>query len=342
MPKMEKVKIWFQNRRTKWKKQDNVTNSEAAEHKSTNSVKPSSANENGKSQNQATGNSAVANSTTSAPTEMSTKKSHNNNNNNNTEKNRAITNETSTKLTTKHGTKIKKQLNALLEKTAKNSHKGTVGANEISNVSGGVGVGVGAGVGSGGCGNGGSNITSATTVTMGKSSTINAKSNNEHNHQQHQLHHQHAIPLTVEPAAPLEQTEKLEIKLEESPQHRELQLSLLRAANNQSPLFSEMDFESKLAASKISNALAFAKLQNGNKTQKSNQEATTTKQSLNMNEAQADEDNKQQKIEKMDVDILNDDLDENELNGRKTDAKDADAENNENHEIDEDEFMQNI
>lgn len=27
------MKIWFQNRRTKWKKQDNISNAEAAEHK---------------------------------------------------------------------------------------------------------------------------------------------------------------------------------------------------------------------------------------------------------------------------------------------------------------------
>jgi hypothetical protein len=32
------VKIWFQNRRTKWKKQDNISNAEAAEHKNLNSV----------------------------------------------------------------------------------------------------------------------------------------------------------------------------------------------------------------------------------------------------------------------------------------------------------------
>lgn len=33
------MKIWFQNRRTKWKKQDNISNAEAAEHKNQNAGK---------------------------------------------------------------------------------------------------------------------------------------------------------------------------------------------------------------------------------------------------------------------------------------------------------------
>lgn len=32
-PLLFQVKIWFQNRRTKWKKIDNISNAEAAEHK---------------------------------------------------------------------------------------------------------------------------------------------------------------------------------------------------------------------------------------------------------------------------------------------------------------------
>ncbi|KAK6639352.1 hypothetical protein RUM43_007625 [Polyplax serrata] len=39
---VDHVKIWFQNRRTKWKKQDNISNAEAAEHKNQTSGKQNS------------------------------------------------------------------------------------------------------------------------------------------------------------------------------------------------------------------------------------------------------------------------------------------------------------
>ncbi|XP_018793550.1 PREDICTED: probable serine/threonine-protein kinase nek3 [Bactrocera latifrons] len=262
------VKIWFQNRRTKWKKQDNITNSEVAEHKTTNTSKNSS--ENGKTPNSAT-TTGSSSTTTTLSAETSSKKSqnhHHSNNgqnnssaNGNTEKSRSATStELSAKLSAKQTTKIKKQLSALLEKTAKNPTTPSVNNNCSVLVNG-----------------GGADSAKPTTVSGSGKATNNNKNaegahqHSQHNHQHHshRIHHshslphhrQHAIPLTVEPAAPLEQTEKLEIKLEESPQHRELQLSILRAASNHSPMqFSDMDFESKLAASKISNALLGSKI----------------------------------------------------------------------------------
>ncbi|XP_037813005.1 putative mediator of RNA polymerase II transcription subunit 26 [Lucilia sericata] len=303
------VKIWFQNRRTKWKRQDNVTNSEAAEVKSANHGKSTATtttssatstsstttadNTNGNGKTPATTNGSVTTTTLSANAETmvvaATKKnSHNspgsnssNNNNNNTnntnsssnsnsniESKRNIANELSAKLTAKQTTKIKKQLNAILEKTSKNA-AGTKHDNNNSNA-----TAAGGGALNVSTADKSSNNTKAMdNGTNAKQQTTTTQNNHRHhhhhhhshNHHRHIPHHHHAIPLTVEPAAPLEQTEKLEIKLEESPQHRELQLTLLRAAHGQSPHYGEMDFESKLAASKISNALAMAKL-NANET----------------------------------------------------------------------------
>ncbi|XP_065371551.1 probable serine/threonine-protein kinase DDB_G0282963 [Calliphora vicina] len=308
------VKIWFQNRRTKWKRQDNVTNSEAAEVKSANHGKATATtssatstsstttdNTNGNGKTPATTNGSVTTTTTSSNAETmvvaTTKKnSHNspgsnsssNNNNNsssntnnnnsssnsnsgsNIESKRNIANELSAKLTAKQATKIKKQLNAILEKTSKNA-AGTKNEHN-SNATAAAGGGGGA-LNIFTADKSTSNNTKASynsTNTKQQQTTQNNhrhqhhhhhhQNHHSHNHHRHIPHHHHAIPLTVEPAAPLEQTEKLEIKLEESPQHRELQLTLLRAAHCQSPHYGEMDFESKLAASKISNALAMAKL----------------------------------------------------------------------------------
>lgn len=194
--------------------------------------------------------------------------SNNHSNSSNIESKRNIANELSAKLTAKQATKIKKQLNAILEKTSKNAagpknengHNTGGGANKTS-----------AADKTSNNTKAMDNSINAKQQTTGATTQNNHRNHHNHSHHHHHLnhhshnhrhipHHHHAIPLTVEPAAPLEQTEKLEIKLEESPQHRELQLTLLRAAHGQSPHYGEMDFESKLAASKISNALAMAKL----------------------------------------------------------------------------------
>lgn len=209
-----------------------------AEHKSSNSSSKTSDNSAKSSNPSSTTNEAIS-SPAISPDNVKYK-AHNNNNNVEKSRNSHLSNELSSKLSSKHALKIKKQLNALLEKTSKNS------------------------------------------VTPLKESSHGQSAMSKHHQStgaQLMRSHHHAIALTVEPAAPLEQTEKLEIKLEESPQHRELQLSLLRAAQNQSPNTvsaltayqkisansnSEMgmDFESKLAASKISNALALTNKQN--------------------------------------------------------------------------------
>lgn len=319
------VKIWFQNRRTKWKRQDNVTNSEAAEVKSANSGKSTSTTSsmttgtttsttsssatmdssnittNGKS---ATTSPAAATSTTATtpnglvttttasntetivPTSSTapTKKNspHNPNGNSSSsaggggvgvaEGKRNIANELSAKLTAKQATKIKKQLNALLEKTSKNATGSTKHEGGVSGDHHGTLHASNSGTSTGKLTNNtnamdnknASGTTMTTATATGNKQMHNSNSSQQsrmhhHQHHRHIPHHHHAIPLTVEPAAPLEQTEKLEIKLEESPQHRELQLTLLRAAHGgQSPHYGEMDFESKLAASKISNALAMA------------------------------------------------------------------------------------
>ncbi|XP_032579469.1 homeobox protein abdominal-B [Drosophila sechellia] len=230
------VKIWFQNRRTKWKKQDNVTNNEAAEHKSSN-AKPgatgtATTTPSGEPTEKRSSNATsptVGNAAPIAEIKKSPKSPNrgSNNNNNNTLNNNV--NNSEGKVPAKQSTtKIKKQLNALLEKTVKT-------ANQAHR--------------------------SAELESSDQKPAVEKRPNNSNENQLlHQRLHQHAIPLTVEPAAPLEQTEKLDIKREESPQHRELQLSLQRAAIQNGQL-TEMDFESKLAASKISIALAMANKQ---------------------------------------------------------------------------------
>lgn len=230
-----------------------MTNNEAAEHKSSNANKTGAATgaEGDKRAPQGSNSTAGSASASASPTvgngsaPAETKKSpkspgRGNNNNNSVNNLNNNVNNGENKLPGKqNSSKVKKQLNALLEKTAK-----AAGYNPGSH-----------------------SRTEAESAEP--KAAVEKRSNNNNCDLLHQRLHQHAIPLTVEPAAPLEQTEKLDIKLEESPQHRELQLSLQRAAAAAAVVeaqngacnptqLTEMDFESKLAASKISIALAMA------------------------------------------------------------------------------------
>lgn len=95
------MKIWFQNRRTKWKKLDNVSQTEASEQK-----------QNGKSTINVTSPHSTRSSPASSPTGSHA------NHNGKTHINSSVTAELSAKITAKHNTKLKQhQQNGKTTKT---------------------------------------------------------------------------------------------------------------------------------------------------------------------------------------------------------------------------------
>lgn len=130
------VKIWFQNRRTKWKKQDNVTNTEAAEHKTVTTKNPENLKGNNTSQNEPKTHSSKKSSQATNSTQLSNVETTTTTTTTTTEKSRSISVELSAKLSAKHSTKMKNKLSALNTSNGDKSRPPSENSSPGSNASG--------------------------------------------------------------------------------------------------------------------------------------------------------------------------------------------------------------